>query len=66
MEAFTFSFYLGECGDNFLLLDLHGVSYLLCDPEIATVDLRVKDGSTKSYFYFCLGTCQQIQYMNLC
>ena len=39
----------------FMLLDLQGVGYLLCDPEIATIDIRVKEGDTKSEFYFCLG-----------
>lgn len=38
-----------------MLLDLHGVGYVLCDPEIATTDLRIKEGGTKSEFYICLG-----------
>ena len=33
-----------------MLLDLQGVGYLLCGPEIATIDLRVKEGGTKSEF----------------
>ena len=42
-------------GENFMLLDLHGVVCLLCDPEIATIDLLVKEAGTKSEFSFCLG-----------
>ena len=38
-----------------MLLDLQGIGYLLCDPEIATIDPRVKEGGTKSEFYFYLG-----------
>ena len=37
-----------------MLLSLRGVGYLLCDPEIATINRRVKGGGTKSEFYFCL------------
>ena len=37
-----------------MLLDIQGVGYLLCDPEIAAIDLRVKMGGTKNKFYFCL------------
>ena len=38
-----------------MLLHFRQVGYLLCDAEIATIDLRVKEGGTKSEFYFCLG-----------
>ena len=37
------------------MLDLQGVGYLLCDPEILTIDRRVKEGNAKSYFCFFLG-----------
>ena len=50
-----YSFHIGEIGKNFMLLDLQGVSYLLRDPEIVTIDLWVKEGDTKNEFSFCLG-----------
>ena len=38
-----------------MLLNLWGVGYLLCDPEIVTINLWVKRGATKTGSYFCLG-----------
>lgn len=34
--------------------NLQGVGYLRCAPEIAAIDLQVKEGGTKSEFYLCL------------
>ena len=53
-EAFI-HFTWERSGKNFMLLDLQGVGYLRCNPEISTIDLWVKEGDTKSEFYFCLG-----------
>ena len=46
---------MGEIWRKFYVTCLQGVGHLLCDPEIATIDLWVKEGGTKSEFYFCLG-----------
>ena len=55
-KAETFIHFTWErSGESFMLLDLQRAGYLLCDPEIATIDLRVKEGGIKSEFYFCLG-----------
>ena len=46
---------MGEIWRKCYVTCLEGVGHLLCDPEIATIDLWVKKGGTKSEFYFCLG-----------
>ena len=41
--------------ENYMLLDLRGIGCLLWDPEMASIDLQVKECGTKSEFYLRLG-----------
>ena len=38
-----------------MLLNLQRADCLLCDPEVTNINVRIKQGSTKSEFYFRLG-----------
>ena len=53
-------------GENFVLLDLQGVGYLLCDPEIPTMDLGLRRVAPKVSFISVWETFQRMKYMDLC
>ena len=58
-EAFI-HFTWERSGKNLMVVDLQGVEYCLCDPEVASMDICSKDEEGKeTEFFFCLGNLSE-------
>ncbi len=58
LKAETFVYYTYEkSGKKLMVVDIQGKGYDLCDPEIASADLRNANDQVQAVFSFVLETC---------